>query len=243
ARRPGVLRRAQGRLPGRHRQRRAQAAGAGDHPRTGPGQARHLRRRRRLPQLVGRGRHRHRHPHRRHPGRQAARAGGRRHRPRLRPGDGVGGDAEQGQGAVPGGGAGGGGAPVVQHHAPPSAFRPDIEGLRAVAIIMVLLYHLKLSDVSGGFAGVDVFFVISGFLITGLLLKEIERTGTVSLVGFYAKRAKRLLPAAALVLIATVVGAYFVLPVTRWQETAGDIFAAAVYVINWRLAFRSVDYL
>jgi len=131
----------------------------------------------------------------------------------------------------------------VQHHAPPSAFRPDIEGLRAVAIIMVLLYHLKLSDVSGGFAGVDVFFVISGFLITGLLLKEIERTGTVSLVGFYAKRAKRLLPAAALVLIATVVGAYFVLPVTRWQETAGDIFAAAVYVINWRLAFRSVDYL
>jgi peptidoglycan/LPS O-acetylase OafA/YrhL len=124
-----------------------------------------------------------------------------------------------------------------------SSFRADIEGLRAVAILMVMLYHLGVEQAPGGFAGVDVFFVISGFLITGLLLREIVRTGTISLVGFYARRAKRLLPAATLVLLATALAAYIVLPKTRWQETAGDMLAASAYVINWRLAARSVDYL
>lgn len=124
-----------------------------------------------------------------------------------------------------------------------AGFRADIEGLRAVAILMVLLYHLGIRQASGGFAGVDVFFVISGFLITGLLIKEMDRTGSVSLLGFYARRAKRLLPAAALVLLASAVATYLVFPKTRWQEAAGDILAAATYVINWRLAFRSVDYL
>jgi peptidoglycan/LPS O-acetylase OafA/YrhL len=135
------------------------------------------------------------------------------------------------------------GEAVVQKDPGSLPFRKDVEGLRAIAVIMVILYHLGLSRVPGGFAGVDVFFVISGFLITGLLLKEVEKTGTISLVEFYARRAKRLLPAAALVLVATAVAAYFILPVTRWQETAGDVFAAAAYFINWRLAFRSVDYL
>jgi len=124
-----------------------------------------------------------------------------------------------------------------------SSFRADIEGLRAIAIMMVLFYHLGIKHVSGGFAGVDVFFVISGFLITGLLLKEVERTGTISLVLFYSRRAKRLFPAAALVLLATTLAVYWVLPKTRWQEASGDIFAAAAYFVNWRLAFRSVDYL
>lgn len=121
--------------------------------------------------------------------------------------------------------------------------RRDVEGLRAVAVLMVLLYHLGLDWIPGGYAGVDVFFVISGFLITGLLIREVESTGTVSLGRFYARRAKRLFPAAGLVLVATVALAICVLPKTRWLETGGDVFAAAAYFINWRLAARSVDYL
>jgi len=124
-----------------------------------------------------------------------------------------------------------------------SHFRPDVEGLRAVAVSMVLLYHLGVGWATGGFAGVDVFFVISGFLITGQLVKEVERTGTIALADFYSRRAKRLFPAAALVLLATVGLTLFTLPPTRWAEIGGDVFASAAYFINWRLAARSVDYL
>src|SRR5262245_43527756 len=99
---------------------------------------------------------------------------------------------------------------------------------------MVLLYHVGLGWVSGGFAGVDVFFVISGFLITGQLVKEAEETGSVSLVGFYARRAKRIFPAAALVLL-VVTGLTFVFhPRTRWAEIGGDVFASATYFTNLR---------
>lgn len=122
-------------------------------------------------------------------------------------------------------------------------FRPDVEGLRAVAVAMVLLYHTGVGWAGGGFAGVDVFFVISGFLITGLLLKECERSGGVSLLGFYARRAKRLLPAAMVVLAATALLAWRLFPENRWREAGGDIVASALYFINWRLAARSVDYL
>src|SRR5690554_4233178 len=125
----------------------------------------------------------------------------------------------------------------------PIGFRPDIEGLRAIAVLMVLLYHLDVYWLEGGFAGVDVFFVISGYLITRLLLKEQEQTGRVSLVDFYARRARRLLPAAAVVLVATAVMAWFALPRGRWEETGGDIVAASIYMVNWWFAARSVDYL
>lgn len=118
-----------------------------------------------------------------------------------------------------------------------------MEGLRAIAVIMVLLFHLDIGWASGGFAGVDVFFVISGFLITGLLAKEIEKTGRISLLDFYARRAKRLFPAAALVLVTTAILTILILPRTRWQDIGGDIVASAAYFINWRLAARSVDYL
>src|SRR5688572_29050480 len=84
-----------------------------------------------------------------------------------------------------------------------SARRLDIEGLRAVAILLVLVYHAGVPWLTGGFIGVDVFFVISGFLITGLLVREIESTGRVSLARFYARRTKRLLPATVLVIITT----------------------------------------
>ena len=80
-----------------------------------------------------------------------------------------------------------------------TAFRPDIEGLRAVAVLAVVLFHAGVPGVGGGFVGVDVFFVISGFLITGLLWREASTTGTVRLGRFYGARARRLLPASALV--------------------------------------------
>src|SRR5689334_15853571 len=79
-------------------------------------------------------------------------------------------------------------------------FRPDVEGMRAIAIVAVLLCHAGVPFLAGGYVGVDVFFVISGFLITRLLLGEMEGRGTVSLRGFYARRAKRLLPLSALLL-------------------------------------------
>ncbi|WP_286901663.1 acyltransferase family protein [Thermocrispum sp.] len=126
---------------------------------------------------------------------------------------------------------------------PAPGFRPDVEGLRAVAVGSVLLYHAGLPFVPGGFVGVDVFFVISGFLITGLLVKEAERSGRVSLAGFYARRVKRLLPAAALVLAVTVLLTFLVIPRTRWTDIGGDIAAAALYFVNWRLAANEVDYL
>ncbi|MFI2709123.1 acyltransferase family protein [Micromonospora sp. NPDC018662] len=125
----------------------------------------------------------------------------------------------------------------------PSRFRGDVAGLRAVAVGVVLLYHAGLSFLPGGFVGVDVFFVISGFLITGQIVSEIERTGRLSLIGFYARRAKRILPAATVVLAATAVAVRLFVPRGDWQAIGGDIAAAAVYVVNWRFADRAVDYL
>jgi peptidoglycan/LPS O-acetylase OafA/YrhL len=78
-----------------------------------------------------------------------------------------------------------------------SAFRGDLEGLRAVAVILVLLYHARIPFFGGGYVGVDVFFVLSGFLITGILLRERESSGAISLPGFYARRARRILPGLA----------------------------------------------
>lgn len=124
-----------------------------------------------------------------------------------------------------------------------SRFRPDIEGLRALAVGLVLFHHAELRWVSGGFIGVDVFFVISGFLITGLLVREVERTGRIALSSFYARRIRRLLPAAALVLVAATVLTWWLLPITQRRVFGGDIVSAAFYVLNWRLANRSVDYL
>ncbi|WP_265521809.1 acyltransferase family protein [Oerskovia flava] len=136
--------------------------------------------------------------------------------------------------AVPAGAAGG---------SRPGGFRPDIEGLRALAIGLVLVYHAGITFVPGGFIGVDVFFVVSGFLITGLLVREVERTGRISLSRFYARRAKRLLPASALVLTATAVLTWLTASVVEWRTIGGDIVSASLYVVNWRLADRAVDYL
>jgi len=121
--------------------------------------------------------------------------------------------------------------------------RNDVDGLRAIAVFLVIAYHVGLGLFGGGFVGVDVFFVISGYVITRQLYKEVGRSGRVSLVGFYARRAKRLLPAAALVLTGSAVMTWLFLPKIRWQNDGGDIFSSAFYFINWHLIGRSVNYL
>ena len=121
--------------------------------------------------------------------------------------------------------------------------RKDIEGLRAIAVFLVLPYHAGWLLFPGGFVGVDIFFVISGFVITAQLLREADRDGHVSLGRFYARRAKRLLPAAGLVLVATAAMVYFLVPKIRWANTGGDIVASALYFINYHLSGRAVDYL
>ena len=121
-------------------------------------------------------------------------------------------------------------------------FRPDIQGLRAVAVGLVVLYHVWPNRLSGGFVGVDVFFVISGFLITSHLWTRPPRSAR-DLADFWARRARRLLPASLLVLAVTAVATRLVAPETQWGPTAREIIASALYVQNWQLASTSVDYL
>ena len=122
-------------------------------------------------------------------------------------------------------------------------YRSDIEGMRAVAILMVVLYHAGWRLFGGGFFGVDAFFVLSGFLITGIAVDEIERTGTLSLTNFWARRARRLLPAAA-VLTAFVLVADVVLRISPFIQSwiADSARAFAVYGSNILYAVRSTDY-
>ncbi len=122
-------------------------------------------------------------------------------------------------------------------------FRPDVQGLRALAVLLVVGYHAGLPGIPGGYVGVDVFFVVSGFLITGLLLGEREQRGAVSLLGFYARRARRILPAATLVLLAVVVAAHQLLIASRAAGVDADARAVAVFLANWHFAAVGGDYL
>ena len=122
-------------------------------------------------------------------------------------------------------------------------FRPDIEGLRAIAVLSVMIYHVAPALLPGGFVGVDIFFVISGFLITSHLASEHVRTGTISLPKFYARRALRLIPAATVTLVGTAVAIALFVPRGLWNQFGGDVIASAFYAVNWTLAAQSVDYL
>ena len=124
---------------------------------------------------------------------------------------------------------------------PVSRFRPDVEGLRAVAVVAVVLAHAALG-VPGGYVGVDVFFVISGFLITRLLLAEARATGRISFAGFWARRARRILPAATVVTLATLAASAVWAPALRLGAIAADALSAALFSVNWRLAARATDY-
>ena len=123
-----------------------------------------------------------------------------------------------------------------------TGFRPDIEGMRAIAILAVLLCHAGIPFAAGGYVGVDVFFVISGFLITRLLLNEVGRRGKISIRGFYARRIKRLLPLSAVLLATVAVLSIIIYSPLRAFEVSGDIIASAFYVANWHFAAQSVDY-
>lgn len=123
-----------------------------------------------------------------------------------------------------------------------STFRPDIEGLRAIAVGGVVAFHFGMSDLPGGFIGVDIFFVISGYLITRHLMQEIGRSGTVDLWRFYGRRARRLLPASLLVIAATLAAGYFILAPSEQQLYAKGALFASSYVINLWLLRWSFDY-
>ena len=116
----------------------------------------------------------------------------------------------------------------------------QIQGLRALAALLVTLFHAKW--VSGGFIGVDIFYVISGFLITGLLIRELERTGTINFKEFYARRFKRLLPTSFFVLAITAAASWFLVPATMRSSLGRDIIAASLYVSNYLFAWWQADY-
>ncbi len=124
-----------------------------------------------------------------------------------------------------------------------AGFRPDIQGLRAIAVTIVVIYHLYPSALPGGFAGVDVFFVISGYLITGQLWRGYARAGKVSLASFWGQFRRRLVPAAALVLVVTWIAARVIEPATELAHTAQQVLASALYYQNWQLASDAVNYL
>ena len=134
-------------------------------------------------------------------------------------------------------------APPQTRRARRQRFRGDIEGLRAVAVVLVVAFHAGVSLVSGGFVGVDVFFVLSGFLITGLLVDEVARSGTISLSEFYARRIRRLLPLSTLVLAATAVAVFLFVPPIDRKGIAADLVGAALWGANWRFAAESTQYM
>ncbi len=122
------------------------------------------------------------------------------------------------------------------------SYWPGLDGLRAVAIIPVMLYHAPLARWQGGFLGVDVFFAISGYLITSLILAEYDTRGTISLKAFWIRRARRLLPALYLTLAVTITYAVLFLPDAR-QSLRGNVVAALGYVTNWYQVFAGESYL
>lgn len=132
---------------------------------------------------------------------------------------------------------------MIAEQSTPRRFLPEVQSLRAVAVLLVLAYHLEPRLVPGGFIGVDVFFAISGFLITGHLLREVRRTGRIDLPGFWAARVRRILPAAFAVILAVLAATLVLLPATQWKSVGAAALASAFSVENWLLAASSVDYL
>lgn len=122
-------------------------------------------------------------------------------------------------------------------------FRSDIQGLRAIAVVAVLLYHARLPWFPGGYVGVDVFFVISGFLITSHLLGSMARYGRIPFADFYAKRVRRILPASFVVLAVSLVLAFFLYPPLLMRQVWLGGVATALYVPNVLFARQGIDYL
>ena len=124
----------------------------------------------------------------------------------------------------------------------PARFRPDIDGLRAVAVLLVVGYHAGVPKLQAGFIGVDVFFVVSGFLITTVLVEEMDRSGTVQLRRFWARRARRLLPAASVVTVCTLLAGMAALSPLDWTGLANEALAATSYWSNVLFGLRADNY-
>jgi peptidoglycan/LPS O-acetylase OafA/YrhL len=131
-------------------------------------------------------------------------------------------------------------APIESSRPGRPGYIPALDGLRAVAVMAVVAYHLE--ELPGGFFGVDVFFVISGFLITRLLLSERERNGGIALGSFWIRRFKRLVPALFVVLVAVALGSRLWLPAWRLGEIRLDALAGIGYVANWRFVLSGQSY-
>jgi peptidoglycan/LPS O-acetylase OafA/YrhL len=121
-------------------------------------------------------------------------------------------------------------------------YRPALDGVRGLAVSAVVLFHGGVTALSGGFLGVDTFFVLSGFLITSLLLAEYERDGRIRLLAFWGRRARRLLPALLVMLAAVTVAGRWLLDPDDERLLRGDALAALGYVANWRMIYRGADY-
>ncbi|KSU78696.1 Peptidoglycan/LPS O-acetylase OafA/YrhL, contains acyltransferase and SGNH-hydrolase domains [Pseudarthrobacter enclensis] len=132
-------------------------------------------------------------------------------------------------------------AKIIARESSGKNVRLDIQGLRAFAVIAVVLDHM-VGWPSGGFVGVDIFFVISGFLITGLLLREHDKTGTISFPSFYKRRIKRILPAATLVIVVTVAVSSYLFTSARATATLWDGVWATFFAANWNMAAQGTDY-
>lgn len=122
------------------------------------------------------------------------------------------------------------------------AHQPVLDGLRSVAVYLVLLFHAGLGAFGGGFIGVDLFFVLSGFLVSNVILSEIDATGRLDVGRFYARRVRRLLPAAVLVIVATSLVVVLVKPLVRRIPLVEDAQSALVYVANWNFLSKQEDY-
>jgi peptidoglycan/LPS O-acetylase OafA/YrhL len=121
-------------------------------------------------------------------------------------------------------------------------YRPALDGVRALAVYLVVLYHAGVASLSGGFVGVDLFFVLSGFLVSTILFEELRDTGRLDLVRFYDRRIRRLLPAAAVVIVASCAVSLVLLSTVRRVPLVGDAQAALLYVANWHFMIQSNDY-
>ncbi len=123
-----------------------------------------------------------------------------------------------------------------------SDLRPDVQAVRALAVLGVFVYHANPAFLTGGLIGVDVFFVLSGYLISSHLFAELDRTGSIALGRFWSRRARRLLPASLTVLAVTALGVALLVPESLRERFNRDITAAVFYSANWLFAAQSVDY-
>jgi peptidoglycan/LPS O-acetylase OafA/YrhL len=133
-------------------------------------------------------------------------------------------------------------AAAQSQRSPHKEFRPDVEGLRALTLFAILAFHADVPGLGGGFIGPDVFFVISGFVITGQLWREVSTTGTLELRKFYGSRARRLLPVSATVGVVTVIASAVLLPLLQARSVIYDAIACALYVPNFWFIAQGVHY-